>query len=189
MANLGPHPNLTIVQGDVFQLPFQNEAFDYVMSLGVMQHTPDPRRALLSLIPPLKKGGKLAVDFYPRLALNVLWPKYWFRPLTKRMNPKRLFAIVQRVTPLLLPLSTFLASIPVIGKRLRYLVPVMNYRGVFPLTREQHREWAVLDTFDMFAPVHDHPQNVPTVKTWLADSGLASADVVREGLVIVRGRK
>lgn len=188
-ANLGANPNLDVVQADVYRLPFKPESFDFVYCLGVLQHTPDPRRALLALVPPLKRGGRIAVDCYPRLALNILWPKYWLRTITRRLQPDRLFSLVSRVVPPLLPVSRAFAAVPGIGRRLRHVVPVMSYYRVLPLSERQHREWAILDTFDMFAPAHDHPQTAATMREWLDRSGLQEVEAVREGLVIGRGRK
>jgi SAM-dependent methyltransferase len=189
MANHGHDERVNVVRADVFRLPFARESFDYVYCLGVLQHTPDPRKAVLALVPPLKKGGKLAFDFYPRFLLNALWPKYWLRGFTKRLPGKRLFALVQRLVPVLLPIAKALTAVPLIGRRLRYLVPIMQYQGVFPFTAEQHREWAILDTFDMLAPQHDHPQRASTVRAWLAAADLSEIDVVREGLVVGRATK
>jgi uncharacterized protein YbaR (Trm112 family)/trans-aconitate methyltransferase len=186
-ANLGSSSRLTVAQGDIYHLPVKLDSFDYVYCLGVLQHTPDPRAALLALIPPLKRGGRLAVDFYPRLWVNVLWPKYWLRPLTRRMNEERLFAMVRKAVPLLLPFSKAFAAVPWIGSRLRYLVPVMSYYGVFDFTPAQHRDWAILDTFDVLASAYDQPQTVATVRGWLEESGLRDVQVWRDGLVVGRG--
>ncbi|HXG85403.1 MAG TPA: methyltransferase domain-containing protein, partial [Pyrinomonadaceae bacterium] len=41
-------PNAHIVQADIYKLPFK-KAFDYAFSVGVLHHTPDPKRAFLSL--------------------------------------------------------------------------------------------------------------------------------------------
>ncbi|MEA2235586.1 MAG: hypothetical protein QOC81_310 [Thermoanaerobaculia bacterium] len=188
-ANLGPHPRLSVVQADVYRLPVKASSFDYVYCMGVLQHTPDPHRAVLALSSPLKAGGKLALDFYPKLAANVLWSKYWLRPFTRRMRQGRLFAIVERLVPKLLPVSRVLAAIPLIGGRLRYVLPIMMYYRVFPLTMEQHREWAILDTFDMLAPAHDHPQTAAMVRDWLTEAGLRDVDAAREGLVVGRAVK
>ncbi len=188
-ANLGGHPRLSVVQADVNHLPVKPESFDYVYCLGVLQHTPDPCRAVLALAPPLKHGGRLVLDCYPRLAANILWPKYWLRPMTRRMPQARLFAIVQWLVPKLLPIARALATIPLFGRRLRYLLPIMMYYGVFPLTREQHREWATLDTFDMLAPAHDHPQTAASVRAWLTEAGLRDVEAAREGLIVGRAVK
>jgi SAM-dependent methyltransferase len=189
LANLGPNPRLAVIQADLYRLPFKPGSFDYVYCFGVLQHTPDPHRAVLALPAPLKNGGKLAIDFYPRLASNVLWPKYWIRPLTTRLSRERLFAIVQWFVPKLLPVARALAAIPLLGPRLRYLVPIMMYYRVFPFTAQQHREWAILDTFDMLAPAHDHPQTAASVRTWLTEAGLREVDAAREGLVVGRAVK
>jgi SAM-dependent methyltransferase len=188
-ANLGQHPRFLVVQGDIYQLPFKPESFDFVYCLGVLQHTPEVERAFRALVPQLKPGGRLAVDLYPKLLLNLLWPKYWLRPLTRRLSQQRLFSIVERMVPVLLPISETLRRVPGSRGKLRYLVPVANYRGVFPLSDEQIREWAVLDTFDMLAPSYDQPQSAPTLRRWLADSGLVDISVERPGFLVGRGRK
>lgn len=188
-ANLGAHPRLSVLQADVNHLPIKPESFDYVYCLGVLQHTPDPHRAVLALAPPLKRGGRLALDCYPRMAANILWPKYWVRPLTRRLPPERLFGIVRRMVPALLPIARALAAIPVLGRRLRYLVPIMMYYGVLPLTSEQHREWAILDTFDMLAPAHDHPQTAASIRAWLTEAGLRDVEAARDGFVVGRAVK
>ena len=56
-SNHGPHPRLFVLQADLHEIPFTSEFFDKVFCYGVLQHTPDPRRAFLSLIPFLKSGG------------------------------------------------------------------------------------------------------------------------------------
>ena len=185
-ANL-QNPALHVVQADVYRLPFKRGRFDFVYCFGVLQHTPDVRTAFLSLPAQLKPGGRLAIDVYPKLRLNVLWPKYWLRPLTRRLAPDRLFRLVERAVPLLWRLSTTLGRAPGIGRRLRYLVPVVNYEGIYPLTPAQLREWAVLDTFDMLAPAHDHPQSAAALREWFAAAGLAQVDVHRSGFLVGRG--
>ena len=61
--------------------------------------------------------------------------------------------------------------------------------GLLPLSSRQLREWALLDTFDMLAPAHDHPQSVSTVRSWFDDAGLDGVEVFRLGLVVGRGRQ
>lgn len=181
-ANLGPNPNLDVVQGDIYKLPFKPGSFDYVYCLGVLQHTPDVERSFKSLPAQVKPGGKLAVDVYPWLRLNIFWSKYWFRPITKRMNQQKLLKWVERLVPILLPISDAVSKIPLIGRKLRYAVPVANHRVDYPdLSREQIHEWAVLNTFDMFGPAYDHPQSAPTLRRWFEEAGLRDVRVFRKG--------
>lgn len=186
--NLGAHPRLDVVQADVYRLPFRRRTFERVYCFGVLQHTPDVRAAFAALVEQVTDGGRMAIDLYPRLAMNVLWPKYWLRPLTRRLPAERLFALVTRMVTVLWPLSLALGRTPVVGRKLRYALPIANYEGVLPLNRQQLKEWAVLDTFDMLAPAHDHPQTVETVRRWFAEAGVADAEVFRDGLVVGRGQ-
>jgi SAM-dependent methyltransferase len=76
LANLRAHPRLLVVQGDIYSLPFGPGSFDFVYSLGVLQHTPDVRRAFMSLPRMLKPGGEICVDYYERWWGSALLPKY-----------------------------------------------------------------------------------------------------------------
>lgn len=185
--NLGPHPRLDVVQADVYRLPFRRQRFDFVYCFGVLQHTPDVHGSFAALVEQMAPGGRIAVDVYPRVALNVLWPKYWLRPLTKRIRTDRLFSAVSRMVDVLWPLSLALGRVPGIGRKLRHALPVVNYEGRLPLTPTQLKEWAVLDTFDMLAPAHDHPQTAATLRGWFDQAQLGNIEVFRQGLVIGRG--
>ena len=53
--------NVNFVHGDIFNLPFEDESFDHVFVCFVLEHLPDPIKALRSLKKMLKKGGSLTV--------------------------------------------------------------------------------------------------------------------------------
>jgi SAM-dependent methyltransferase len=189
LQNLSKYSELEVIQGDIFALPFEPAQFDYVYCFGVLQHTPDVEAAFFSLPPQLKNGGKLAVDVYPWLLRNALWSKYWLRPLTRRIPARLLFRIVDAMTPSLLSVSGLLSKVPRIGHFLKYAVPVVDYSDVYPLSKEQNAEWALLDTFDMLAPAHDHPQKQSTLKRWFVEAGLENCTVERRGFLVGRGMR
>lgn len=56
-ANLGPAPNLDVVQASVYELPFRREQFDFVYCFGVLQHTPDVKASFVSLAPQVRPGA------------------------------------------------------------------------------------------------------------------------------------
>ena len=143
----------------------------------------------MALPEQLKKGGKLTVDVYRKLFLNLLWPKYWIRPLTKRMPQESLFRLVKVMVRYLLPVSLVIGRTPRVGRKLRYAIPVANYEGVFPLSKAHLREWAILDTFDMLSPMHDHPQSAQTLATWFEQAGMEEIEVFRRGFYVGRGVK
>lgn len=188
-ANLKRHPDLHVVQGDIYALPFALESFPFVYSLGVLQHTPDVARAFAALPPMLVEGGRLCVDYYEKSFKSQLMPKYWLRPITTRLPRLHLFAALERLVPVMLPISRALARVPGVGKLLKRLVPVANYDGIYPLTEPQLIEWALLDTFDMLAPAYDQPQTAATARRWLEQAGLRDIEVLTAGLLVGRGTK
>lgn len=188
-ANLKHYPNLHVVQGDIYALPFAPESFSFVYSLGVLQHTPDVSQAFAALPPLLAEEGHICVDYYEKSLKSQLLPKYWLRPFTKQMDKERLFSLVRNAVTVLLPISRALGNIPLAGTLLKRLIPVANYEGILPLTETQLQEWALLDTFDWLSPMYDNPQTASTVKLWLEQAGLNEIEVLKAGHLVGRGRK
>ena len=129
------------------------------------------------------------VDVYADLCLNVIWPKYWLRPITKRIPQQLLFSIVKLMVSCLLPISLAIGRIPKFGRKLRYAIPVCNYEGIFHLSKSQLREWDVLDTFDMFVPMYDQPQTLSTLRAWFEETDMENTEVFRRGSYVGRRMK
>src|SRR3989442_1222330 len=56
--------NVEVIQADVHHLPFAPESFDFVYSLGVLHHLPDPESAFQNLLRYLKPGGEVQIYLY-----------------------------------------------------------------------------------------------------------------------------
>jgi len=187
-ANL-PDERLHVAQADVYALPFAPESFDFVYSLGVIQHTPDVARTVRSLVAALKPGGEIVVDVYRKHWKGFLHPRIWLRPFSTRMNAGRLFTLVERAAPTLLRVSNAIGAVPVVGSPLRRFVPVANYAGQLPLSPAQLEEWAILDTYDWLAPQYDQPQTAATLRRWFVEAGLTAVTVFAADHLTARGRK
>lgn len=186
-ANQGRHPGLHLFQADIFDIPVQYQAFDKVFCLGVLQHTPDPERAFRSLATHVRPGGELVVDVYAKRATALVSWKYLLRPLTTRVDNRRLYDLTARVVDALLPAATALRRV---GGRLgARLLPIVEH-STLGLGLAHGRDWAVLDTFDMYSPKHDHPRTKTDVRRWFAEVGFESV-VVENGPngVVGRGRR
>ena len=188
-TNLSHFENLFVVQGDIYKLPFADKTFDYVYSLGVLQHTPDVKLSFDNLVKMVKNNGKFCVDFYQKSFFQQLLPKYWLRPITKKIPQQKLFNTLIILIPLLLFLSRVLSRVPLIGKILKRIIPVANYEYEFPFNYKQLKEWALLDTFDWLAPEYDNPQTNKTVTSWINESGLKDIKVLKVGHLVARGQK
>jgi SAM-dependent methyltransferase len=66
--NLMAFDNVDVVQGDLLRLPFRTAAegggFDFIYSIGVLHHLPNPKEGFLGLLPYLRPGGTIAVWVY-----------------------------------------------------------------------------------------------------------------------------
>jgi SAM-dependent methyltransferase len=183
--NNGHSPNLHLFQGDLFNIPFEERSFDKVFCFGVIQHTPDPERAFASLAGMVRPGGSLAIDVYAKGLLAVVSWKYLLRPITRRMDKGRLYRWVEKSVDALLPLAGWLRRVGgTFGAR---LVPIIEY-SYLGLPKQAQREWAILDTFDIYAPAHDHPRSVASVRRWFEDAGFEAISVGRgPNGVVARG--
>lgn len=56
----------------VLAIPFPDHSFDYVISSGVIHHTPDPKGAFKELVRVLRPGGKLFLSVYGKGGLEWL---------------------------------------------------------------------------------------------------------------------
>ena len=186
-ANNGQQPNLVIFQADMSEIPVRPLSVDKVLCLGVLQHTPDPAAAFRRLTEHVRPGGELVVDVYPARMRSLISWKYVLRPLTKRADKDRLHKIIAALTPPLVPLSAWLYRFA--GRVGARLLPIVQYNHL-GLPPAVNREWAILDTFDMYAPAHDHPQTLNTVRRWYEEAGFVSVTVAYgPNGVIARGRR
>ncbi len=53
-----------VIQADLHNPPFELESFDFIYSLGVLHHLPDPEPAFRNLLRFLKPGGEIQIYLY-----------------------------------------------------------------------------------------------------------------------------
>lgn len=87
-AHLANCPHISCVQGDVGQLPLENESCDIVLSMNGFHAFPDKGKAFQEIWRVLKPGGKFIACYYIKgessitdwLVKNILAKKGWFTP-------------------------------------------------------------------------------------------------------------
>ena len=158
-----PHGNLTLFQGDILDIHFQDEFFDISLCLGTLQHTPDSVESIRELTRVLKKGGKLVFDhykFHPGHYLS-LYLVYW--SFIKRLKPQNQLKVTDFLTKIFFPVHWYFKDSWLVQFLLRRISPIAFYYGIFDLTKQQHYEFSRLDT---------HDKNTDHYKRHLTERGL-----------------
>ena len=173
--NLGASPKLQVVQASIYEMPFEAGSFDYVYCIGVIQHTPDPRRSVMELCQMVKPGGRIGLWIYERdwkSYIGTVGFKYLLRPWTMNMSRQQVENFSNFLERLCWPVNRVARRCGLPGKIIMRMLPVAcAYLQDVPLSDEDFREWVRLDTFDMYSPAHDHPQTFPAVASWLREAG------------------
>jgi SAM-dependent methyltransferase len=149
-----PFPDVLVLQADLLDLPLAEGAFDLVYSIGVLHHTPDPRRAFHEIARCVKPGGRLAVWLYRRNVPPQEWLNTALRALTIRLPA--------RVLEWICVGGGAVGSIPVLNRTLN---KIANFSS--------HPDWTlrVCDNFDWYAPPYQSHHSLNELKSWFAEEG------------------
>ncbi|MFT5387343.1 MAG: SAM-dependent methyltransferase [Candidatus Omnitrophota bacterium] len=178
-ASNGNKDNVLIVQGDVYHMPFQENFFDKLFCIGVLQHVPDVKKAFAQLPLFLKGGGRITVDFYRIFPFfhQILLTKFWVRPITRKFKPEVLYKLVHNYVSFMWPICRFINKFIPYGRQINWMLLVADYRGRYDLKDEILRDWAILDSFDMLAPMYDSPQTLVSVREFFKENNLTDSDI------------
>jgi SAM-dependent methyltransferase len=167
-ANIGMLPGVHLAQADLFSLPFADNTFDLVISLGVLHHTPDPRRAFACLAPLVKPGGSLSVTVYDAgNKVYVMNTRFW-RRFTTRLPRRLLHALSYAAGPLY-----YVWTLPGLG---------WLFRSLAFISLERDWRWRVLDTFDWYSPRYMSFHTHHEVFGWFKDHGFSNVEVLAPGV-------
>jgi SAM-dependent methyltransferase/uncharacterized protein YbaR (Trm112 family) len=178
--NLGDRPNVSVVQADVFRLPFRDGTFDAIFSIGVLHHSRDTREAFLQLPRLLKNGGDIAVwlYYYQDKVYNAA-SDFWRTVL--RPFPA---SIVYAWSWLIVTLFSGLWVRPIMSTR-----PWGHLRRILPVNVHPDRHWRILDTFDWYSPRYQDKDCSPArVLGWCREGGIRDVHVL-EFPTAIRGRR
>ena len=82
---LGNTENVRLTKASIDTLPFNDETFDFAMSIGVLHHIPDTQKAMQDCVKKVKRGGY----FYCYLYHNLETRGWWFKTLYWLSNQLR----------------------------------------------------------------------------------------------------
>jgi 2-polyprenyl-3-methyl-5-hydroxy-6-metoxy-1,4-benzoquinol methylase/glycosyltransferase involved in cell wall biosynthesis len=180
-AELGDRGSASFAQADIYALPFQSESFDFVMSWGVLHHTPDTRAGFDRLVPLVKPGGTLYVMVYERLPASLQAGTQALRFFMRRMSDERRYELCRHLV--------------IDAGRHPYLATILSR---FFMIAAHDPESSTLDVescqfglFDAYSPKFNHTHTRAEVVDWFRRSGFTNVTVVESqfGAVKVRGTK
>jgi 2-polyprenyl-3-methyl-5-hydroxy-6-metoxy-1,4-benzoquinol methylase len=156
--HLGAREDVSICQANVFRPPFREETFDFVMSWGVLHHTPDTRAAFESLVPLVKPGGTLYVMVYERVRPLRLFGTNVVRQLLRRLPDERRYRACRRL---------------VIRNRTlaRFLDPLLMIAHCDPESAEVDALTLQFGLYDAYSPRYNHVHTRAEVLGWFDEAG------------------
>ncbi len=173
------NPAVAVVQGDLLRPPFAPGSFDLIYSLGVLDHTPDPRAAFLSLARLLRPGGRI-----------VIWVYRKEKPALERVLNAHRFVSSRLPLPVLVFMSQCFAPIGGWTRRLmarenRLVARTGVLLNVLTIGVSMHPdpEVRVCDTLDWYAPKYLSRHTLDEVLGWFADAGLVAVTDLSVGQV------
>jgi 2-polyprenyl-3-methyl-5-hydroxy-6-metoxy-1,4-benzoquinol methylase len=163
-------------QADLFELPFRPAAFDFVMSWGVLHHTPDTRAAFERLVPLVRPGGTLFVMVYEAESRLREHGTRAVRFIMRRLSDEQRY----RACRLLVIRNALLA------RALSPFLMVSYLGGDSPLDTAT----AQFGLFDAYSPRWNHVHTRQEVAGWFDEAGFEDVTVLpTPGAVRVRGSK
>lgn len=167
--------NTLFLKGSFEDLLGLEGLFDYVFCYGVAQHVARPLDVYKTCSLMAKEGGSISIDHYIKVFYPSPFyqPKYFWRPITTRLDPNKLLTIIKKYIPWYIKFDTFL--IKLIGSRqisglIRGCIPIpcWNYYGVKNINQDSSNliQWAIMDTFDALGARYDYPISINTLKKW-----------------------
>jgi SAM-dependent methyltransferase len=170
--------NVILCQADLYNLPFPSNFFDFVMSWGVLHHTPDTRNSFSRLVPLVKPGGFLYIMVYERCRPVMFFFTNILRWFMRRLPNERRYALCRH----LIVRNRFIGS----------------FLGHFLMISYYDKQRSPLDLktlqfglYDAYSPRYNHLHTREEVTHWFRDSGFTDITIVDSptGAVKVRGRK
>lgn len=172
--NLGERGNVTVCQANIFQPPFASESFDFVMSWGVLHHTPDTRAAFERLVPLVKPGGTMFVMVYERHSPVMFFFTDILRWFMRRLPDDRRYRACKRLV--------------IKNRTLARLLGPFLMISYYDPNSEVDEETLQFGLFDAYSPRYNHLHSRDEVRGWFRQSGFVDVEVIDTPTGSVRAR-
>ena len=143
--------NIRFTHAGIENIPFENESFDFIFSLGVLHHIPDTEEALSELFKKLKNGGSILLYLYYSLDNRRSFYKFLFKPIN--FLRKIISKLPKMIKFLACDLIAFFVYVPLkfISKLLKFFFRNNFYKNI-PLYYYHDKSFNIIrnDSLDRF---------------------------------------
>ena len=170
-------PDVGVIRGDLLRPPIAPGSFDHIYSLGVLDHTPEPRAAFLALARLLKPGGRIVVWVYPRErpALEAIMDAH--RAVSRRLP----LGVLLRLSRIMAPVGGLKRRMMTGESRLVARLGVALNLLTIGVSMHPDPEVRVCDTLDWYAPKYLSRHTYDEVAGWFAEAGLVEVTDISKG--------
>jgi SAM-dependent methyltransferase len=174
------HPNTHFVQADIYHPPFPPSSFDFVYSLGVLHHLPDPERGFRKLLPLLSAGGYMNIYLYWNLEGEPAWKRAALKMVThaRRLTTRMPHAMLKKLSWLIavgLQLGLVLPA-----RALESFEATRRWADRVPLGHYRKYSFRVLytDQFDRFSAPIENRYSRAEVAGWFERAGMEDVAIL-----------
>ena len=165
--------NVRITQADVSNIPFPDESFDFVFSLGVLHHIPDTKDAMKKTVAKVKPGGHFLVYLYYDLDNKASYFRliYGISNFIRRgicILPNGLKRFICDILAIL-----FYAPMVLLSKAVNAIFGA-KWLAYIPLSWYHNKSWKVIrnDALDRFGTPLEQRFKKEEIKQMMMDCGL-----------------
>lgn len=145
-------PNVRITQADTDCLPFEDNSFDFVFSLGVLHHIPDTEMAMVKSVKKLKKDGYFLVYLYYRFdQRSFLFKLFFYASALLRKIVSNLPAGLKKFACDIIAVTVYMPMV-YLTKIIKALFPKSKLHSKIPLSYYADKSFNIIrnDSLDRF---------------------------------------
>ncbi|HKS27243.1 MAG TPA: methyltransferase domain-containing protein [Pyrinomonadaceae bacterium] len=174
------HTNAHFVQADIYRPPFRPGTFDFIYSLGVLHHLPEPEKGFRSLLKLLRKGGFMNIYLYWNLEGEAAWRRALLGVVTaaRRVTTRMPHNLLKKVSWLIA--AGFEVAFVTPARVLGRFSSTSGLADRVPLGHYRKYSFRVLhtDQFDRFSAPIENRYSSAEVAEWFERAGLVDVKIL-----------
>lgn len=167
--------NIRLTKTTIDNLPFEDETFDLVMSIGVLHHIPDIKKAIFDCVKKIKKGGYLYVYIYYNFENKGIFFRFIF--FLANLLRKLISSLPSYLKNKSCDVLAILFYMPfvLVGRFFKY-IGFRNFANVIPLSYYQNKSFYIIrnDSLDRFGTSLEQRFSKKQILSMIEEVGLHS---------------